>query len=188
MLTIDFKLINYWSQPKHFFEQSIGEVSPKAVVNCWRQTEKRYYQGGYCIIIDGIPWNSFDVTSPNNFAIDHIDGANSFLCAVRNLKNSKPVVENSIWQIDGSSMSLKLSGSEVVLEDLGCEFEAISVDWHSFLMQFIIATKAFVDFQTKLLRVLQDEPNKTAKLEQIEANIKNDHLSNWVKILENIQL
>ncbi|MCP4442267.1 MAG: hypothetical protein GY810_25445 [Aureispira sp.] len=161
-LHIDFKVFDVWSKPGMARLVSISKVAINDLLG-WMLEQQRSYQGGYTIIVNDKPWNGcYDkAIDANQFFVDHIAGAESFLAAVGRLCNG--VFETAgIWQVDSSAMALERVGLDrLLLSDDVYGLEEVEVDFTTFVTVFEQTTRDYIQFlellQKSILKRLKEE-------------------------------
>ncbi len=162
LVKIDFKIINTWDLPPEFkkkdytIQEPIYSVNIKSAVD-WMLSTKEFFHGGYAIDYNGELWNgNYDEDiKANEYYIDHLGGAESFLRAVIKLINGDNI-ESRIWQVDGSQMRLELLENGLLkLEDKNYDLKTIKISWENFLKEFHKASNLYLVFLKNLHKILQ---------------------------------
>ncbi|MCK4666814.1 hypothetical protein KAU33_08695 [Candidatus Dependentiae bacterium] len=184
-INIDFKIINTWDVTPEFkkrdltTQDSIESVNIKLAVD-WMLSNEEFLHGGYAIDYNGEPWNgNFDEDiKANEYFIDHLGGAESFLRAVVKLIQGQSI-ENWIWQVDGSHMKLELLENGLLkLEDKNYDLKEIEINWKSFLKEFHKASNSYLMFLEKLHELLQERNEDNTWLHKVRQS-NTLELKNW---------
>ena len=190
-IKIDFKIINTWDVTHEFKERDLNTQDSIESANIklaadWMLSNEEFLHGGYAIDYNGEPWNgNFDEDiKANEYFIDHLGGAESFLRAVVKLIKGQTTA-SWIWQVDGSHMRLELLKTGLLkLEDKNYDLKEIEINWQAFLKEFHRASNSYLIFLEKLNKIFQERNEDNSWLNKVrESNALE--LKNW---RNNIQL